>query len=69
MTLDSYEDIDSAVQKNFSWLTTLNKKLAENDFDDVAQVAMDVRKELEEFRENLPMIKLIKSDAITAEDW
>lgn len=47
----------------------LNKKLAENDFDEVATVALDVRKELEEFRENLPMIKLIKSDAITAEDW
>jgi len=30
---------------------------------------MDVRGQLEEFRVNLPMIKLIKSDAITQEDW
>jgi hypothetical protein len=35
----------------------------------VAAVAMDVRGQLEEFRVNLPMIKLIKSDAITQEDW
>lgn len=46
----------------------LNKKLMD-DYDEVAAVALKAREKLEEFREHLPLIKCITSDAITPEDW
>ena len=60
--------MEAFVGATISQLTLLNKKLNE-DYDDVANVALEARKKLEDFREHLPMIKCITSDAITAEDW
>lgn len=50
-------------------LHLLNKKLEEADFADVAEVALVAKEELANFREHLPMIKYIKSEAIMTEDW
>ena len=47
----------------------LNKKMSENDFDAVAEVAIQAKQNLDAFREHLPMIKYIKSEAIMPEDW
>lgn len=46
----------------------LNKKLSE-DYPDTAEVAVQVRYKLEAFRDHLPLIKCITSEAITDEDW
>jgi dynein heavy chain len=46
----------------------LKKKLNE-DYPETADVADEVRKRLEAFREHLPLIKCITSEAITEEDW
>jgi len=46
----------------------LNKKLAD-DFPDTAAVAVIIKGKLERFREFLPLIKCITSEAIGAEDW
>jgi len=61
--------METLVQENMTKLTMLNKKLSENDFDQVAEVALLARANLEAFREHLPMIKYIKSEAIMPEDW
>lgn len=46
----------------------LNKKLSE-DFPDTAAVAVIIKGKLEKFREYLPLIKCITSEAIGGEDW
>ena len=46
----------------------LNKKL-NDDYPDVAEVAMQLRKNIEEFMEFVPLIKCFCSEAITDEDW
>jgi len=46
----------------------LNKKLSE-DYPDVAEVALQLRKNIEEFQEYVPLIKCFCSEAITDEDW
>ena len=39
------------------------------DFGDASDCAGELKKKIEEFRENLPLIKCIMSEAIHAEDW
>jgi dynein heavy chain len=68
MQADPYETMETTVQQTIQTLTVLFKKLNE-EYDDVAQVALKVRGNLEEFREHLPLIKCITSEAITPEDW
>lgn len=46
----------------------LNKKLSE-DFPDTAAVAVIIKGKLEKFREYLPLIKCVTSEAIGGEDW
>ena len=46
----------------------LNKKLTE-DYPEVAEVAMKLRRNIEEFQEFVPLIKCFCSEAITDEDW
>lgn len=46
----------------------LNKKLSE-DYPLVADVALALRKNIEEFQEFVPLIKCFCSEAITDEDW
>ena len=46
----------------------LQKKLNE-DYGEASDVAGELKKKIEEFRENLPLIKCIMSEAIHAEDW
>lgn len=44
------------------------KKLNE-DYPDAANVAQDLRSKIENFMENLPIIKCLTSEAILDEDW
>jgi len=46
----------------------LNKKLAE-DYEETAEVALRVKEKIEQFRDHLPLIKCITSEAMTEEDW
>ena len=46
----------------------LNKKLSE-DYEETADVAVKVKERIEEFRDHLPLIKCITSEAMTDEDW
>ena len=46
----------------------LQKKLDE-DYGEAADCAGELKKKIEEFRENLPLIKCIMSEAIHQEDW
>lgn len=46
----------------------LNKKLNE-DYEETAEVALKVKKKIELFREHLPLIKCITSEAIQDEHW
>lgn len=46
----------------------LNKKLTE-DYPEVADVAIKLRKNIEEFQVYVPLIKCFCSEAITDEDW
>ena len=64
-----YEEMESVVGELISKLTLLNKKMEENDYENVAIAALDARKLFEDFREHLPMIKLIRSEAIMQDDW
>jgi len=63
MSATPYEEMESTVSNNILTLSNLFKKLNE-EYDEVAQVAIVVRGKLEEFREELPMIKYITSEAI-----
>jgi dynein heavy chain len=47
----------------------LNKKLIKEEFNATAEVAVAVRHKLEVFKEHMPLIKCITSEAITEEDW
>ena len=46
----------------------LSKKLVE-DFEDAADVANEIRKKLDDFKDYLPIIRCITSEAIEMEDW
>lgn len=46
----------------------MDRKLRD-DFPDTAAVALIIKGKLEKFREFLPLIKCITSEAIGAEDW
>lgn len=46
----------------------LNKKLID-DYPEVADVALGLRKNIEEFMEFVPLIKCVCSEAMTEEDW
>jgi hypothetical protein len=46
----------------------LNKKLA-GDYDETAEVALRVKEKIEVFRDHLPLIKCITSEAMSEEDW
>jgi dynein heavy chain len=63
-----YEHIESSINGWFMQAFQLNKKLNE-DHPETAEVSVEVRHRLEAFRENLPLIKCITSEAITEEDW
>ena len=52
MQADPYETMETTVQQTIQTLTVLFKKLNE-EYDDVAQVALKVRGNLEEFRERV----------------
>jgi hypothetical protein len=47
----------------------LNRKLTADDYPETADVAVTIKLKLEKFREYLPLIKCITSEAITDEDW
>ena len=63
MSATPYEEMESTVSNNILTLSNLFKKL-NDEHDEVAQVAIVVRGKLEVFREELPMIKYITSEAI-----
>jgi dynein heavy chain, axonemal len=63
-----YEQMEASINQWFMQCFQLKKKLSE-DYPDTADVADEVRKRLDAFRENLPLIKCITSEAITEEDW
>jgi dynein heavy chain len=63
MSATPYEEMESTVFNNIQTLAKLFIKLNE-EHEEVAQVANVVRGKLEEFREELPMIKYITSEAI-----
>lgn len=46
----------------------LYKKLNE-DYPETAEVAQDLRQQIEGFSKNLPLIKSFTSEAILEEDW
>lgn len=46
----------------------LNKKLDE-DFPATAEVARELKKQVDEFAKNLPLIKCFTSEAVLDEDW
>jgi dynein heavy chain len=63
-----YETMEDQVQKWYTTFFKLQKKLNE-DFGDASDVAGELKKKIEDFRENLPLIKCIMSEAIHQEDW
>jgi hypothetical protein len=63
MSATPYEEMESTVFNNIQTLAKLFSKL-NDEHEEVAQVANVVRGKLEEFREELPMIKYITSEAI-----
>lgn len=63
-----YEQMEASINQWFMQCFQLNKRLNE-DYPDTAEVAVEVRGRLEAFREHLPLIKCITSEAITEEDW
>lgn len=60
--------MEEDVQKWHMTFFKLQKKLDE-DYPDAAECSNDLKKKVEEFRENLPLVKCIMSEAIHAEDW
>jgi len=63
-----YEQMESNIGQWIMNCFQLNKKMNE-DYPDSADVAVEVRTKLEAFREHMPLIKCITSEAITEEDW
>lgn len=63
-----YESMEANINQWHMSCFQLNKKLNE-EYPDTAEVAVQVRHKLEAFREHLPLIKCITSEAITEEDW
>lgn len=62
------QKITSSVAQWHAACFALNKKLNE-DYPEVAEVALQLRKNIEEFMEFVPLIKCFCSEAITEEDW
>ena len=62
------DEIESSVE---TWLKSSAKlqKLLNEDFPDTAEVAIQLREKINEFKKNLPLIKCFTSEAITDEDW
>ena len=67
MTRDT-EAIFSSISQWQSSCFQLYKKLNE-DYPDTAEVAQDLRGQIEQFSKNLPLIKAFTSEAILEEDW
>ena len=63
-----YEKMEEDVNKWHLTFFKLQKKLDE-DYPDAGECSGALKKKVEEFRENLPLIKCIMSEAIHAEDW
>jgi len=63
-----YESMEANINQWHMSCFQLNKKLSE-DYPATAEVAVQVRYKLEAFREHLPLIKCITSEAISEEDW
>lgn len=63
-----YDVMESSINQWHMTCFQLNKKLAE-DFPDAAAAAVVIKGKLEKFREYLPLIKCITSEAIGEEDW
>ncbi len=65
------QDYESMEQNINSWYMAcfqLKKKLSE-DYPATADVADKVKQKLEDFREHLPLIKCITSEAVFDDDW
>jgi len=67
MTRDT-EAIFSSISQWQSSCFQLYKKLNE-DYPETAEVAQDLRAQIETFSKNLPLIKAFTSEAILEEDW
>lgn len=64
-----YDHIASKLDQSYDQCSKLYKKLNGDDFEDAANVAIDVKKIIDAFREHLPLIKCITSEAVNDEDW
>lgn len=64
-----YESMDSNITAWHLNCFKLNKQLLNEEYNSTAEVAVAVRHKLEAFKEHMPLIKCITSEAITEEDW
>lgn len=64
-----YESMDSNINAWHLSCFKLNKQLLSEEYNSTAEVAVAVRHKLEAFKEHMPLIKCITSEAITEEDW
>ncbi len=60
--------LDSDMKGAHQLCFTLNKTLME-DYPDTAQVTQDLKADIEKFRQYMPLIKSLRSDAIKEDDW
>lgn len=68
ITVD-YEHMAGKLDQSYDVCTRLYKKLNGDDFEDAANVAIEVKRIIDAFREHLPLIKCITSEAVNDEDW
>jgi len=59
-----YEQIASKLDQSYDLCSKLYKKLNGDDFEDAANVAIEVKRIIDAFREHLPLIKCITSEAV-----
>jgi len=63
-----YETMEQSINEWYSTCFNLHRKL-NDDYEETAAVALEVKGRIELFREHLPLIKCITSEAISSEDW
>ena len=64
----SYEEIKSLV---FEWLAKCNQltKKLDEDYPDTADVSKELKRRIDDFSKNLPLIRCFLSEAVGPEDW
>jgi dynein heavy chain, axonemal len=68
LVTQDYQNMESSIAAWHMVCFQLNKKLAE-DYEETAEVALRVKEKIEAFRNHLPLIKCINTEAMTEEDW